>query len=826
MKNSEIGSFIAGIGATEDIDSSGEVIEIKGIDHSSLCKDGRLNYEHKSENNSQVIGKIIDCKKILKESDCEHELHKRFWEKARKRPYLYVAAVLYDKMGHSGAKDALAQFKFDQHIDQDKTNGANWLSIEGSRLGKEGNRIKKCVARDFAATFRPCNKSCLAELLTDEEADKFIPSIAKKKVQESMKKSMEEESDLKKSDRKYFKELGDAKQAKIGQQSSTRDYTPITPATGEHREGKPAQPKRTFSSMADAPEKMKVGDRILHDKKPRAKGGKAFYRDLYKDLDNPVRKGIMKKNEKEIKKSDLYNIHVHDKEKGTIGAKINEKPMTLKDIHEKHGGVKKLENSGYRIMPHSEPPSVKKSEDLKKAKVDENMAWGEKRKARRARNEAGREQKGVHRQIAIGERGESKARPYKAPASVERQLPGTNASYKKRSLDAHNKVIQEQKEMPKPNLPKSERNEILKSLANEAWDNFKHKDLLIETIKKTEPELSEAEVIGIAKTFAYMDMKKKESEIEDMFEKNKDGRCWEGYEPVKGKKAYSKGSCAPIRKARVDEGKKPDEKIKAREKRRDEENESRPNTFTPTPLSARNMADPEVRAGRKGDPKRQRSVITAVGIGTKDDRIKAHKQKIKDIKRVNPDLPKSEEMNKNEELESVIHSKLKGWDISHENKNKLHENAKNIHQKTKNHSLAAELAVNDALDSGHLSYKDDKGRKVVGKRTERHGKSSKEYFSKSEEIDKKEKPFHNYNPSKHSKEGGLNDKERKRINREEGSNLKRPVTGKVKAGSKAAKRKKSFCARMSGNKGPTSKDGKLTPKGAALKRWNCNKNEE
>ena len=25
----------------------------------------------------------------------------------------------------------------------------------------------------------------------------------------------------------------------------------------------------------------------------------------------------------------------------------------------------------------------------------------------------------------------------------------------------------------------------------------------------------------------------------------------------------------------------------------------------------------------------------------------------------------------------------------------------------------------------------------------------------------------------------------------------------------------------SGSKGPTSKDGKLTPKGAALKRWNC-----
>jgi hypothetical protein len=84
-----------------------------------------------------------------------------------------------------------------------------------------------------------------------------------------------------------------------------------------------------------------------------------------------------------------------------------------------------------------------------------------------------------------------------------------------------------------------------------------------------------------------------------------------------------------------------------------------------------------------------------------------------------------------------------------------------------------------------------------------------------------EDPFVNYTPSKHSREGGLSDEARRRINREEGSNLKAPVTGKVKPGSKDAKRRKSFCARMGGVKGPTSKDGKLTPKGAALKRWKC-----
>ena len=46
-----------------------------------------------------------------------------------------------------------------------------------------------------------------------------------------------------------------------------------------------------------------------------------------------------------------------------------------------------------------------------------------------------------------------------------------------------------------------------------------------------------------------------------------------------------------------------------------------------------------------------------------------------------------------------------------------------------------------------------------------------------------------------------------------GSKLKTAVTGKVKPGSKAAKRRKSFCAR---SKGWTGKRGK-----AARRRWNC-----
>lgn len=74
-----------------------------------------------------------------------------------------------------------------------------------------------------------------------------------------------------------------------------------------------------------------------------------------------------------------------------------------------------------------------------------------------------------------------------------------------------------------------------------------------------------------------------------------------------------------------------------------------------------------------------------------------------------------------------------------------------------------------------------------------------------------------------SKTGGLTKKGRDKVNRETGSKLKAPVTGKVKRGSKAAKRRKSFCARMSGMPGPMKKNGKPTRKALALKKWRCRK---
>ena len=61
--------------------------------------------------------------------------------------------------------------------------------------------------------------------------------------------------------------------------------------------------------------------------------------------------------------------------------------------------------------------------------------------------------------------------------------------------------------------------------------------------------------------------------------------------------------------------------------------------------------------------------------------------------------------------------------------------------------------------------------------------------------------------------GGLTQKGRDKYNRATGSNLKAPVTGDVKPGSKAAKRRKNFCSRSRSWKGERGL--------AARRRWKC-----
>jgi len=66
-----------------------------------------------------------------------------------------------------------------------------------------------------------------------------------------------------------------------------------------------------------------------------------------------------------------------------------------------------------------------------------------------------------------------------------------------------------------------------------------------------------------------------------------------------------------------------------------------------------------------------------------------------------------------------------------------------------------------------------------------------------------------------SRKGGLTAAGRRKYNKATGSNLKAPQPG-------GGARKRSFCARFKGMKGPMKKpNGKPTRKALALRRWKC-----
>lgn len=186
MSKYKRGTFIHGIAASQHLDSSGERIIIEGVDISSLTKDGIFNLEHNSKEASQMIGKILEAKKILKRSDCENDHQKKFWDKL-KMPFIYVAGELFDGVGHSAAQDIAAMLRYDKHTDKRKTKRLINLSIEGSRLDRDGANITKCIARKVSITITPCNKVCEAEELEKPHED--MPKTKKSVIDKILGKS-------------------------------------------------------------------------------------------------------------------------------------------------------------------------------------------------------------------------------------------------------------------------------------------------------------------------------------------------------------------------------------------------------------------------------------------------------------------------------------------------------------------------------------------------------------------------------------------------------------------------------------------------------------
>ena len=111
-------------------------------------------------------------------------------------------------------------------------------------------------------------------------------------------------------------------------------------------------------------------------------------------------------------------------------------------------------------------------------------------------------------------------------------------------------------------------------------------------------------------------------------------------------------------------------------------------------------------------------------------------------------------------------------------------------------------------DSGRTPLKKGEVRKLV---------NGKWVSNKKEEVEHiEEKSAAWQRKEGKNKKGGLNEKGRKSYERENpGSDLKAPQP-------EGGPRKRSFCARMGGVKGPMKKpDGSPTRKALALRKWKC-----
>lgn len=156
-------TFIDGIAASENIDSSGERILIAGMDISSLAVDGIFNYEHDSKTPSSIVGKVLKAKKIFSDADCDDDRQLYFWNKC-KTPYLYVMGELFDDYKDS-SREVAGMFRYDSDKKGQNEKSVMNFSIEGAKIDKQGMDIVKSMARKVTITVLPCNKVAVAEMI-------------------------------------------------------------------------------------------------------------------------------------------------------------------------------------------------------------------------------------------------------------------------------------------------------------------------------------------------------------------------------------------------------------------------------------------------------------------------------------------------------------------------------------------------------------------------------------------------------------------------------------------------------------------------------------
>lgn len=163
-----MGMLIDGPITSQTIDSSGEILHLKGLDITDF-KEGKafLNFEHNNDMAENILGKFIYAKKIFTKSDCENDRQKAFWDQLQV-PFLYGVCELFDDEGHPGAVAAAAMLRYFKKRNEKIMIG---FSIEGQTLERNDGDLLRTIGRRTAWTLRPCNRTCWVDMLSDSGMD-------------------------------------------------------------------------------------------------------------------------------------------------------------------------------------------------------------------------------------------------------------------------------------------------------------------------------------------------------------------------------------------------------------------------------------------------------------------------------------------------------------------------------------------------------------------------------------------------------------------------------------------------------------------------------
>jgi hypothetical protein len=196
MSNLMKNVILEGIFASENVDSSGEVLSISGADISTLpnalVNQEHINPEDMSKNKdkheddikgfSTIIGRVLKAKKIFTEEDCKTDKEKEAFKSTGKKPLIYGQVEVYD--GEDASDDQRATAALARMFNKDPNGPQLGLSVEGSTLRRDGNVLSSSVIRKMAMTLRPCNHRAKISLVKDSTANN--PSKVNKSEQKTI----------------------------------------------------------------------------------------------------------------------------------------------------------------------------------------------------------------------------------------------------------------------------------------------------------------------------------------------------------------------------------------------------------------------------------------------------------------------------------------------------------------------------------------------------------------------------------------------------------------------------------------------------------------